>query len=209
MNLKIAFVGLVSLFFVLPGWSQTADVKLGATGVYGEIKEGLYTNSAFKFQIQFPLDWIVLENQEAKELIKAGIKVAELDEKELERKEKYRLSLLSMLKKPAGSVDNATATLSAMKQPSSSVSPLAVANLSRKGLSESPAIRFDNDTRLINLGEKQFATFDYTMTVGERSVKGKYLVTMSGNYSITLFLSNENPADDKVLLTIVNSIRFY
>lgn len=152
-NLKFTFaLSLILVFFGL-GWSQqTLNDKPGITGVYGEIKEGLYTNSVFKFQIQFPDDWIVLENEEAKEFMKAGINIAEIDEKALEKNEKYRVSLLSLLKKPMGNSGNATVALSAMKQPTASVSPLAVANLTRKGLSESPVIRFDTEPKLVNIG---------------------------------------------------------
>ena len=163
----------------------------------------------YRFEIQFPSDWIVLANDEANQMIKAGNKLLELDEKALERNEKYRVSLLSLLKLPAGSVDNATAALSAMKQPSSSVDLLALANIVRKAMAESSAIKLGSEPSLIKIGEKQFATFDYTAIAGNRSAKGKYLVTLSRDYSITLFLSNETPRDEKVITGIVNSIKFY
>jgi len=191
---------------------STASFQTSAsesTGIYGVIKDGLYTNSIFRFQIQFPNNWTVLENEEVKELTKIGLKIAQLDEKEIERNKKYRVSLLSLMKKVPGEPGNATVALSAMKQPASSVSPLVVANLSREGMSESPVIKFNSDTSLMDIGGRKFATFDYTLTVGDRKSKGKCLVTMVRDYSITMFISNESAGDDRLVSSIVNSFKFY
>ncbi len=189
--------------------SQAPAAKPIGTGVYGDIKNGLYTNSVFRFQIQFPREWIVLENDEARELMKAGIKVAELNEKELEKKQKFRVALLSLLKKPIGSLGNATVALSAMKQPSGSVNPLDLAYIVRKSLQTSPALKFEGEPSTLRIAGKPFATFNYRAIVGDRSTTGKYFVTMSGSYSITLFISNESADDDAIVQEVINSFKFF
>jgi len=209
ISTKSIFAIVLTFVFAAAAFPQSVAATRPSTGIFGSITKGLYSNSVFGFEIQFPRDWVVLENEEANQIIKAGKKLLEVDEKALEKNEKYRVSLLSLLKLPAGSVDNATATLSAMKQPSSSVAPLALANIVRKAMVESPAIKIDSEPRSIKIGEKQFATFDYIASAGNRSAKGKYLVTMSRDYSITLFLSYETSRDEKVITGIVNSIKFY
>jgi hypothetical protein len=199
------------LLFLLSASAVTAQMKAGSarTGIFGDVREGLYTNSVFGLEIRFPADWIVVDNEDAKEFMKAGLKAAELDEKELEKNQKNRISLLSMLKKPMGTVGNATATLSVMKQPSHSVRLLTLADLTRRGLAGSPAIKFETDASVMTIGGKEFATFDYSMTLGDRSAKGKYLVTMVRNYSITMFLSHEDSKDAPTISSIINSIKFF
>lgn len=204
-------LGVLMMLVLLITSAAQGQTKIGSasTGIFGEIQQGLYRNSVFGLEIRFPADWIVVDNEDAKEFIKAGIKAAELNEKELEKNQKHRISLLSMLKKPMGSERNATAALSAMKQPSNSVRLLTLADLTRRGLAGSPAIKFETDTSVVSIGGKEFATFDYSMMIGDRSAKGKYLVTMVRDYSITMFLSHEDSRDAATISSIVNSIKFF
>jgi hypothetical protein len=204
---KVATFSFLVLIFPGALFAQTSPKE--TTGIFGEIKKGLYTNSVFGFQIQFPRDWHPLENEEAKALTKAGLQLMQLDEKVLEKNQKYRISLLSLMKKAPGEPENATVALSAMKQPSRSVDPLTIANLSRKGLAESPSIAFDTETTPITIAGKKFATFDYTIKAADRRPKGKYLVTMVRDYSITLFISTESRSDEKLVQGIIDSFIFH
>jgi hypothetical protein len=207
-KLRLTICLTVSLVVATGAHAQSEGTSAD-TGIFGQVRQGRYWNSIFKFEIQFPAKWIVIDNEDAKEFLKAGIKVAELDEKELERTEKYRVGLLSVLKKPMGSESNATIAVSAIKQPSNSVKLLTLAGLTRRGLAQSPAIKLETDPSVVNIGGKEFATFDYTMTLGDRSAKGKYLVTMVREYSITLFLTHETSNDGAIISSILNSIKFY
>jgi hypothetical protein len=209
MTISQAMVtGCLILLSSVAVFSQAVIPRPQSTGVFGVAKDGLYVNSVFKFQLRFPSDWTVIENEDARELTKAGAKLLELDERVLEKDQRYRVALLTVLKREMGSPRNATITLSAMKQPSAAVNPLDLARISRKGLESSPAITFESEPSSITINGKQFGTFEYRATVGEHSTKGKYLVTMSGSYSITAFISNVDPADDKVVQEIVNSFKF-
>ena len=199
--LLIALLSGMDVVFAQP----TPAIK---TGIYGEVREGKYINSVFRFKINLPQKWITLDNEEAKEYIKAGVKAAELDEKAIEREGKSRLPLLSMTKLPMGSLGNATLTISAMKQPSSAANVLDVANLTVQGLEGSPVLKIETKPTSLLIGQKQFATFDYKINAGERVATGKYLVTMSGSYSVTWFLSYENSEDIKIIRDLIDSISF-
>lgn len=195
-----------------PPPAKTVMVEEVAHDFLGIVSEGGFKNDFFGLELQFPVDWTVIDDETSKVAVEIGTDMFKGDDERsnraLEDSTRKEVVLLHLARKPMGSLENCSFMLGVMKQPNPKVLPAMVAEATKSLLMKSPNLRVIKETRTGAVGGQRVAMVDYEFTVGDQKITILYYVAMVKGYAISFSATYINNEDLKSLEDIISSMRF-
>lgn len=178
----------------------------------GKSEKGKYQNSYFGFELSYPSNWHVVDQETSRAAIRIGTDVLKGSDQQankmLVESTETEIVLFHASKKPLGSIGNQSLLMAVQQQPSPSVLPTMVAEATKSLLLNSPGMEVTKDTRKAMIGGREFALVDFKLNVGSQVVLVRYFVTVIRGYALTFSLSLLDGDTPSELDAILSSIRF-
>ncbi|MBK9156199.1 MAG: hypothetical protein IPM25_18660 [Chloracidobacterium sp.] len=215
------FFSLLLFSILLVGFPFAASAQKPSTPVpstkaaadfLGAVAEGKYTNDFFEFNLEFPAEWTVVDQETSGATVKIGTDFLkgkdERSNRALEASTKSEVVLFHLARKPIGSIGNCSFMIAVLKQPSAHVLPTMVAEATKSMFVNSPNLKIVKDTRTGTVGRQKVAMVDYELSAGEQKVSILYYVAIVKGYSFSFSLTFSNEEDRKALEQIRDSMVF-
>lgn len=213
MNKRIAVTVLMLAFAaaVPEAFSQTG-VKGDGIDLLGSVKDGVYRNSYFAFELNVPKGWTVIDHETSVAAMRVGVDVVKgknkTSNRALEDSIGKEVVLLNVTKKPMGALQNAMFMMAVSKQPSKHVTPSMVAEATKSLFASSPTLKLSEDVEIRTVAGKKFACMEFVIKVGDQSATIKYYVTVIDEFALSFSLSYADAADFPELNKILDSLSF-
>jgi hypothetical protein len=212
--LKLAPCCLLIAFF-LPGITLGQGrilERVTETDFFGSVKDGIYRNTFFKFELKVPKDWMSLNDAEKEAALNVGVDALKTknakNNKALEEAARAEIIILLYAKKPLGTMENSVLAIGAAKQPSAKITPQMVVEAAKSLFLKNPKNRLIQDTKAEMIGGKNFASMVIDLDLNGTVLRLKYFATMIREYSMTASMSYDYSEELSEAEKSLRSIKF-
>ncbi|HEY2720422.1 MAG TPA: hypothetical protein VGI82_01770 [Chitinophagaceae bacterium] len=183
---------------------------------YGKIKNGLYTNDYFDFEMPVPSSWNVQNKQQVDELQKQGEDLISGNNNELKAKVKaasvQTANLLTAFKYKPQTIPgfNPSFIIVAENLGNSGVKDATIYLDHAKNIMKQSSVlyQFDPDYHSDQVGNKDFSRMDVSLSANGDVVRQSYYCRIEKNFAFSLIISYDSDVQKTELKEIINKATF-
>jgi hypothetical protein len=184
---------------------------------FGTITNSVYQNNYFGLSVTFPQDWSIQDQAEQRRLAATGGKMMYGDDQNkqavLKASELRTVNMFAVFKYPVGSPVQSNPCILSMAENVSEYPGIKngsdyLYHVKSQLTSGRMEVTFPKDIYTTQLGGKDFSVMETSITLGEKTVRQKYYVSVMKGYALAFIASYATDEDAATLQKILDSITF-
>lgn len=215
MKLLKGIVFILAMTVGLASYSNA--MAAGNSDLFGQAKNGVYTNNFFKFSINYPSKWHIASQAQMEQLTKMGAKAAYGDKGNMQKLLKSgvikKVHLFQISQKAMGQPGNAVIMAQAISIPkafASSENSAKLLEATKYQLENVSNIKPQSVSKIssVTIGGKPFSHMKVDLKFGKMLVKEDFYITISNNYALLFVTAYVDNSQAQQLQQIVKSVTF-